>query len=39
MTRVAAYASGAASDGSLARTLTLGGLFGGWYVFNIYFNL
>ncbi len=23
----------------MSKTLTLGGLFGGWYLFNIYFNL
>ncbi|CAL8460892.1 g423 [Coccomyxa elongata] len=34
-----AAATGDAPSGGLGKTLLLGGLFGGWYLFNIYFNL
>ena len=27
------------SEGGLGKTLVLGGLFGAWYAFNIYFNM
>ena len=31
--------TGAPASGGLGKTLLLGSFFGGWYLFNIYFNL
>lgn len=34
-----ADAGDAAGKGDIMKTLVLGGLFAGWYAFNIYFNM
>ena len=33
------YLAGAPASGGMGKTLLLGSFFGGWYLFNIYFNL